>query len=537
MPLSEILDTGVYAVFIGIGALGLLLGLSRGISRQTVKMVTVLAAFFISLALFKRAYPYMISVFEEKTLYEVSQMLGISFKENITNYLKVIEGEDAAYIIAVPLTVVIMPIFFLICIWLISAILTIPYIVVCGALGFTKGANGPIARLAGGAVGALQGMFIAALIIMPVAGMVDIANEAVTVAETEHPDFKNTEKISTLYHENIDKVAENPILKKVDETFGFIYDGFTTIDVEGDEVHVVTAVDDIVELYVYYGELGGGEKGDKFDFKNPTPYDREIINLMIESFGDDRLMTVLVADAFKAFGTSSETGAFILKSDEPIKTLMTALIKTFATTDEDNIESDLYTFADVYYLLGTEGVLKAPNQEEMFTIFLNIDEDGSSTFKRLCVLLEENPRYAHMSPTLSTIAMDMLLQNSGVDKDTAETLEEVKATVNDVLLIEKENFGTTEEYKEAVNNEVNQTLTDNGIQLEPEELDQLTDYIIQQKEENGKTEFTDADMADFMAKYYDLYAKGEIVEDENGNIVLPPDFELPSESEDEIPET
>ena len=545
MPLSEMLNTGVYAVFIGVGALGLLLGLSRGYSRQTVKMVTVIAAFLISLALFKRAYPYMISVFEEKTLYEVTQMLGITFKENVTNYLKVIEGEDAAYIMAVPLTVVIMPIFFLLCMGLIAGILTFPYIVVCGALGFTKKANGPISRLLGGAIGALQGMFIAALIIMPVAGMVDIANEAVTIAETEHPNFKNTEKISKLYNENIGKVSENTILKKVDNTFGFIYDGFTTIDIEGDEVHVVTAVDDMVELYVYYGELGGGKPGDKFDYKNPSPKDREIIDLMIESFGDDRLMTVLVADAFKAFGTSSETGAFILKIDEPMKTLMTALIKTFATTDEDNVENDLYTFADVYYLLATEGVFKSSDTNEIFTKFLNTDENGNSAFKRLCVLLEGNPRYAHMSPTLSTVAMDMLLQNSGVDKDTVETLEEVKDTVNDVLLIEKDNFETEEEYKEAVNTEVNKTLEDNGIQLAPEELDQLTDYIIQQKEE-GKTEFTDADMADFMAKYYDIYANGGTIgggtdddgtdggdtdggdtEGEGGGIVLPPDFELP----------
>lgn len=526
MPISELLNTGVNALILGLGAVGLLLGLSRGFSRQTVKMITVIAAFLISLALFKRIYPYMILIFEERTLLEVAEMFGLSFNETITNYLEVIEGEDAAYIMAIPLTVVIIPLFFLISNFLISGILTIPYVIVCGSLGYTKKANRPISRLLGGALGALQGIFIAALILTPAAGMVDIANEAVFVAETEHPDMKNTQKISDIYHNNLDKVSQNALLKAVDGTFGFIYDGFTTIDVEGEEIHVVTVVDDMVELYVYYGELGGGEK---FDFKSPTPADKEIIDRMIESTGDDRLMTVLVADLFKALGTSSETGAFVLSIDEPLKSLMTALLATFAKSDEEFIEEDLYTFADVYYLMAVEGVFKTEDIHEMFLAFLHLDEEGNSAFKRLCTEIEENPRYAHVSPILSKMAMDMLLQNSGIDKDTQETLNEVKDTVNNVLTIDKESFETEEEYKEAVNNEVTETLVNNGIELEPEQVDQITDYIIQQKEENGKTEFTDADMADFMAKYYDIYSKGQSGEGDTElpDIELPPGIELP----------
>ena len=111
--MSEMLNTGVYALFAGLGALGLLMGLIRGFSRQTVKFLTVIAAFMISLTVFQKIYPYMISVFEEKTLLEVAEMLGLSFDEKITSYLKVIEGEDAIYLIAVPLTVIIMPLLFL----------------------------------------------------------------------------------------------------------------------------------------------------------------------------------------------------------------------------------------------------------------------------------------------------------------------------------------------------------------------------------------------------------------------------------------
>ena len=335
MPVSEILNISVYALAFGIVGWSCFLGLSRGINRQTVKMVTVLTAFLISLVIFKRMYPYMISVFEERTLLEVAEMLGLNFNEKITSYLAVIEGEDAAYIASIPLTVAVIPICFVLLMLFITGIMTLPYVTVCGALGYTNRANTPFTRLLGGALGALQGMFIAAIVLMPVSGMIDIAYEAVTVAETEHPGFRNTEKISELYHQNIDTVSENPVLKVVDDTFGFIYDDFTTIDVEGEKIHVVTAVDDMVELYVYYGELGvDGE----FDYKNPSPKDKEIIDQMISSFGDDRLMTVIVSDFFKALGTSTESGAFVLGMEEPIQSLMASLLVTFATVDEENVE-------------------------------------------------------------------------------------------------------------------------------------------------------------------------------------------------------
>jgi len=517
MPLSEILNTAVYGVLIAFAVIGLYLGFTRGFSRQTVKLVTVLLAFIISLAIFNRIYPYMVLIFEERTLLEVAKMLGLSFNETITSYLEVIEGEDAAYIMSVPLTVVIIPVCFVLMVAFVTLVLNLPYMVVCGALGFTKQANGPIKRILGGALGALQGVFIAALILTPVAGMIDIAKEAVTYAETDHPDFQNTEKISKLYHDNIDTVSENPVLNIVDNAFGSIYDNFTTVDVEGEKVRISTAVDDMVELYVYYGELGGEGK---FDYKNPTPEDKVILEKMIDSFGDDRLMTVIVSDFFKALGTSSASGAFVLGIDEPLKSLMTSLLVTFATVDEENVEGDLYTFCDVYYLLATEGIFGCDSKDDMFVEFLKLDENGNTVFKRLCLTIETNPRYTHTAATVSNIGMELLLNDAGVDQDTVEALTDVKNTVNEVLNIDKESFETEEQYKEAVNTEISNTLTNNGIELEPEQMDQLTDYIIQQKEETGKTEFNDSDMADFIAKYYDVYSKGQ-------EGTLPPDLELP----------
>ena len=451
-------------------------------------------------------------------------MLGLQLGEEINGYLAVIKGESAVYITAVPMTAVVFPVFFLLVFFAVSGILIFPYIVICGVLGFTDHANNLPTRIMGAVLGALQGFLIAAVVLVPVDGMVDVAQEAVTYVEENHPDFKNTNQITSLYYGNIDTLYENPLLDIVDDNFGFIYDQMTTIEVHGETVHVVKAVDDLLELYVYYGELGG-EEG--FDYKNMTAHDKSVIDEMINRFGDDQLMTVIVSNAFQSIGDATQSGAFKLEIDEPLKSLMTDLLKTFSTSNEDTIEGDLHTFSEVYYLMSREGVFNAGDINQMFTVFLTLDENGDSAFKRLCGILDLNPRYEHMSDRLSNMAMDMLLQNSGVEQDVVETIENVKTTVNDVLSIEKESFETPEEYKAAVNEEVSTTLTDNGIALDDEQLDQLTDYIIKEKEENGKTEFTDADMADFLAKYYDIYAGTGKLPELPEDVVIPGDVVIP----------
>ena len=408
MPLSEILNLSVYALVAGLAGIGVLLGFVRGISRQTMKFITVAVAFMVSLVICTGAYEWIHSYLEGKTMLDLTNKLGITLSEQMSALAGALEGEEAVYILAVPLTVVIIPLMFIGIFFVVAGILIVPYIMVCGVLGFTNSANSFATRVLGAILGALQGLLIAVVILVPVAGILETAQEAVTVAERDHKDFKNTQQISELYHTNLDKIAQNPVLNIADDHFGFIYDRFITIDVEGEPINVHTVVDDAVELYVYYGEL---DKGEGVDYKNLTEENKQIIDQMIDSFGDDKLMTIIVSKVFAAGGKATETGAFQLGIDEPLNTLLTSLLKVFATSDETNIEGDIHTFAEVYYLLSDEGVMASPDIEVMFSAFLTLDENGNSAFKRLSMILDKNPRFAGLSETLSKVAMDITMQS------------------------------------------------------------------------------------------------------------------------------
>ena len=110
-----------------------------------------------------------------------------------------------------------------------------------------------------------------------------------------------------------------------------------------------------------------------------------------------------------------------------------------------------------------------------------------------------------LSHKLTELSMSLLLAGRGQDMEkTAEAMNDVAETLESVIAIDKESFATEEEYKTAVNDSLGTTLEEHGIELTDEQLSELSDHVIE--DFGGKESITEADLADFMVKYYDINA-------------------------------
>ena len=500
MDLPTIINYALYGIVAVFALIGIWFGFTRGFKRQTVRFLFIGLSFGLSFALFSAIYPWLYSLADGKTLADVMMKYGIGLSEHLMKIFECINGDIAVYAAAIPLAMIVFPFGFLITFLLITLALTFLYVTLCGALGFGSKYNTIWTRIIGAAIGGLQGVLIALLVLMPVDGMLDISTVAITHAEQEHPESANALAISNAYHQNLDGVTENPVLKFSDDCFGFIYDKFSTIKVEGEDMNVAEIADDMFELFVLYGDLGAD-----FNYKSLTEENKVVIDKMISCFGDDRLMTALVSGALSSVGKASQNGALVLTMGEPKNQLFRAFLDVCATSTVDTVEGDLQTLAKVYYLFSDEGLLAAEDVNSMFASFLILDENGSSTFKRMTVILDENPRFMEMSATCTSVAMDLLLQSSGVDSNVSETITNVKDGINSVVGLNKDDYANEEEYKADVNKGITDTLVENGISMSDEKIDELTDYVIENYGDKG--EISDEEFLDFMSKYYDTYAK------------------------------
>lgn len=505
MEISAIINYVIYGILALLLISGFLIGMRRGVCRQTVRFATVIISALVSFLIFGGFFPKMLAYLEGRSLYDFISgtvaPFGVAIPEWLAGWLGCFESKTGAYMLAIPAAVIVMPIFFVLVYLVLSGLLAIPYVILSGVFGFTKKNNNGLTRILGGAVGLVQGFIISAIILLPFSGALGIADNAVRAAEEKHPESVNTVVLGGAYHKNLEPIKNNVAVKCSDFCLGFMYDAISTIEVEGEDVSMDTVVSDAMNILVLYGDLAGMDKdaiGDEY---------KAVIDELVSTLGEDKYMAELIAGVMRGAANAREKGILKINStDDHIGAFTDEFFTLFATSDYQNVKSDITTFKQFFFVLSDAGTLKAAKKspEDMFASLLETDENGDTTVKKVCFVLESNPRTAHMATTLNVMAMDILLSNVTDNPDTAATIASVKESLNTVVAMNREDYATEEEYKAAVSGEINKTLTENQIALEEEQLEEVTNFVITEFEDVD--EITDAHLAGFMAEYYNAKA-------------------------------
>jgi len=503
MLLSDILNYAVYGIVAFFVLGGFVLGFWRGLNKQTIKFVAAIAGFSISFIIFTKILPLLTEATAGKSISEFLGGFGITLTGMVATIIDTVEADVAACILAIPLSIVVIPLGFTVVFFLVQGILIVPCMFLCGILGFGSRYNTIVTRILGAAVGVIQGALAVVVVFVPIAGILGSAGEAVRISEEKHPDSANAIAIGSAYHQNLDELEKNIVITTVDKYAGFIYEGFTNVEIDGENVDIETVVDDCFEIFVLYGDLSG------VNYKELSEPHKQTISNMVLIAENDPFMAKIISGAMRSVAANTKNGNLNFGIEQSSQEFFNALLGVFETSDPTNVKSDLETFKEVYFILSDTGSIVAistQGQSEMFNCFLQKDENGNTVVTRITNTLDANPRFYDVSHSLSTLALDMLLQNSGADAELVETVENVKQGINDVIAIKPEDYETHEEYKAEVSSGIDTTLKDNGIALEEEQLDQVTDYVIENL--GGKDEITDLEFAEFMGKYYDIYASG-----------------------------
>ena len=167
----------------------------------------------------------------------------------------------------------------------------------------------------------------------------------------------------------------------------------------------------------------------------------------------------------------------------------------------------------MYYILTDIGVFSSESSENLMDKFMQKDSEGKNAIEKISAALKSNDRFITVALSITDLAVNLVLENAGIDPEVMNTVEDIKGTLNDIVSINKNDYETEEEYKAEVSSKIDTTLTENGIPLDEEQLSMVTDFVCTELE--GKEEITEADLVDFMAKYYSVYVGegGELPEE------------------------
>ena len=505
--------------------LGALKGLSRGIGRQAVRTITVVVALIVSLVLTKGFSTAIYSEIANMSPEEMAQTVtasasgfdGIDLKTILEN----VSPETISYIMAIPCSLLLMPIIFVLAFVILKLLLLIVHAILAGVCGFSKKRNNALTRLLGAVLGAVQGIACAVIITMPIVGIATTARDVVYNLKEESDDEAVVEVADGIY-EAFSGMTDSGMAKFFGAVGGnALYNQFTDITIIDKTYNIPKEVaTPLVKI------IAASPKLENFDWKNMSKENKDGMFLIIDAVDESEYFKKISLDIVDSAVSTYQDGALAVEADDLLVEVVDSAFIVLSSIDENSFATDIKTIFNTYAILGREGAFTAFEAGELeevrkvltseYTyvegdpITSSDSEDGKVTvLKKVTEILNENSHTKHLVSALSKISVSVLAQSFGSELEVEEIYDTVKSGLTNTLQIKKEEGKSEDEYKAEVKESIDTALKEVDIELEDGVLDEMAEYVNQNYdtlvEETGGGEITDEKINELILSYYDAY--------------------------------
>lgn len=515
---------------------GALMGFKRGAAKAGLRIATVIIAAVAGFFIVRMLGNFAISYFDDHSLEDVIKIFYSGY-DSLPSYVReIISSMDPnvlSHILAIPVFLIIVPVVYCIVFLIIKFILWMIFAIVSAILGMSSYKKGAGSRIGGAVIGMAQSIIIVVVTFLPFAGIISLTDDVKGALTSDNVDDTTKQAVVDFYDTYyLDDIADYPVFRIVSACGGdALYRGLTKVELDDTKYYMKDLTVKVAELYVDAMDLAD------LDITHPELKKQQINELIEHATNTSRtdnhakFTAVLLSSTIRSVALSIEkTLDEIAPMEEPYRTLVVDTLHMFESSTEDNLYLDLTTIAEVYYLFGEQNVLyelQNGTRESLLNSLIAPIGDTIVIDKGIDILRGDS-RTEPIVNSLASISIAIMCENLNMDENTLQVYENVKGGVNDILALNKEDYTSEEAYKADVKAELNDTLTDNGIELDDEVIDGMTDYIAENYSDTD--EITDADVNDAILSYYAAYAdaveKGEIEEGE-----------LPDNIEDLIPQS
>ena len=367
--IASYLQTGMWGIVALLTVAGVFKGWRRGLFRQLVRSLTVFASYYVSLSITKTVYETATSWVTEKGAEGVISTLegyGLSLG-SFADILVKLGADSINHVMAIPLSLLVLPLAFVLSFILLKAVLRIVHALVCGILGFRKWRNNFLTRLLGMGLGAVTGLMVAVVCLSPFVGIVNTCSDA--VAKYEASDEEN-EDIKKIYDEYIKPLSKNTCA----ETLGplgasSIYEQITTLEIDGKAYNVPKELTDpAVRLVGVLKSFGD------FDFANMNDESEAALNSLIDILHDSPYMATLFADVLDVVAREfdGKTG----EGDSPLADSLGQILSIFIDIEPDEVAPTLEIVRDSLFITSMNyQELTEEDRDAFNTLIQSADED------------------------------------------------------------------------------------------------------------------------------------------------------------------
>lgn len=438
--------------------------------------------------------------------YLLSKMLGSTVSAYVFAWLNTLEvaglsdllnNTEAADLVAALCRILASPILFLVFYILLKPISWIPY-KICTILFGIKGPK-LFGRLSGALAGLLCGIVGLIVFVTPVFGYLNLVEDTVKSLMSE-------EEIAEEFAAIMD-ITDTPVAAQAHGLVGkHLFTGLTTtkmgeeeISLEGEIAALATAIEDGKILLEKSPEEYGPAEGQAME---------ELAHDVGESHILSALLSAGLAETSEAWLKGEE--AFGMEKPDmgaDMQDIMDAFFLVFTTSNSQNIEQDLTTFAMVFEIFIEHDMPALLSEDGDTTLFVEkLVSDG--VVVDLYDVLEQNPRMAPVKTAIIDTGMRVMLEHLGVAENLRENhgelMEEIVETVQKVV----NEDGSLD--MPALSSGIKEALQDKEIEISDEVAQIAADGIA---EIYTNEELDTLTMSELVDKLIDRFAEAELPED------------------------
>lgn len=436
----------VTLALLAITAIIVLFNLIKGLIRGFKKTIGTLVAIIIS-AVISAIVTAAICTPQSEIIAFIMENIESVFTGNQLQDIFGIEeiGETLTYYIAM----IAAPFVFLALYVVISIIVSIIVGIIIRFIPPHKKMRGVLHRLGGLALGAVCGLLVSALLLMPVVGVINIA---VSVGESELLGESDNE-----ITEIVNEAADDKVYAVYAVCSGWMFDSMASTTFDGEKVYLKNEISVILAVVGNINALSG----EVSEFDN-TQIDA--LNNVVESLDKSALLKntlagILSEMASKWIAGETFMGIESIDAGELLNPLINSVLEVMASSEKDTITEDMSTLIGVLEVMVDHKLFDNVDSFESILEILSEKpdgEDGETAIEALINVANANPRMTKLSDEIATLSIRALASTLGIPENDDVTynmlMDDIAAALNESKFDDDREAAVEEKIVEALDN-------------------------------------------------------------------------------------
>ena len=515
---------GVFLVIIILKMLG---GMRRGTWRQLVRTGATLLAAVMSFFAADWLSNHIIGGFKVDNiegLLTFIESYAPGSADAIKGALASIDTSLVEYIVLLPATILIIPIFTTVAFLLINLVFKIIRAIVIKIIRMKKAKNNT-QRFGGALLSAVEGIIWITMVMLPVCGALSLVDQAYDKA-IQAADEESRPALVETYDEYLSPFTNNPALSFIGSVGAdAMADSLATVRIDNERTNMRQEVLSVAHIVIVdAGTLKGA------DFTALNAEQKAALSSIISTLSDSPFMSRILIGTLKMIPSIYESGLIPLDLGNSFQVVIDNFMVFFKTINREKFDDDLDTIKQFYFGFCDSGLMAAIKNGNDLMKFISEDYKGEKHILNMINTLSGNPRTKGIVDGLYNLVLNAAF-SGGSSGDTAEggggnsvleniNISDVKQGLNNIVKVNKSDYATEEAYREVLADTIDTTINDTiGVDLEDEVVDEISDYVDENYSEQLE-ELTDEEFNELMFEVIDIY-QGYL----NGEDVNPGDIE------------